>query len=85
MKSVPAASDEPFTLCDMQTKLNADEKGTYSDELRAFFEKAYNEVKVAMDAGLAPDEFDKHQKLLEATALAASVVDSYWKLLYGRD
>ena len=43
------------------------------------------QAKAAMDAGLSPAEFDKHQKLLEATALASGVVDSYWKFLYGRD
>jgi hypothetical protein len=85
MNSVPPSDGEAFTLCEMQTKLNADEKGQYSDELRAFFEMSFNQVKASVDAGLAPDEFDKHQKLLEATALAAGIVDSYWKILYGRD
>jgi hypothetical protein len=85
MNFEPDALEGHFTLCDMQEKLNADENGVYSDSLRAGFEQSFNAIREVMDAGLSPDQFSRHQQLLEATVLASAIVDKYWHMLYGRD
>ncbi|MEM6654262.1 MAG: EscE/YscE/SsaE family type III secretion system needle protein co-chaperone [Planctomycetota bacterium] len=69
-------------VVDLEEKLHADSDGSLRNELATHLSAVRGEVKRAIDAGLAPDEFERAQQIHTGLERAAAVVDDVWNNLH---
>ena len=71
---------EAISMVDLEGRLQSDEDGTVRDQLVSEFTAEAETVKRHLDSGLAPDEFERSQRLYSALGTAAEVVTKYWEM-----
>jgi len=64
-------------MLDIESNLKNDSTGTYKSELLGTFSTFEMEVRSELNKGLAPDEFDNLNRLLQAVEASISVIEKY--------
>lgn len=64
-------------MLDIESNLKNDATGTYKKELLGKFSSFEMEVRTELNKGLAPDEYENLNKLLQAVEASISVVEKY--------
>ena len=77
-------TSERVKMLDLEERLIADAGGTYRDSLVNSLAGDRAAVRRAMDAGLAPAEFDAAGKLLAGIDTATRAVQVLWKTAHPR-
>jgi hypothetical protein len=64
-------------MLDIEKNLKDDKSGAYKRELLAKFNTFELEVRSELNKGLAPNEYDQLNRLLQAVESSIAVVDQY--------
>ena len=76
-------AQDPQAILEMEEQLKKDTDGTYRKQLLDQLSVSLGEIKNALDAGLAPDEFQAMNQLKDAVEDASTVVENVWNGLHG--
>jgi len=72
-------SEQNLEMVDLEARIRSDADGALRNQLCADFDNELQGLQRQMDAGLAPDDFDRANKLKAAIQSARSVVEVYWQ------
>lgn len=64
-------------MLDIESNLKNDPDGAYKSELLGKFNSFEMEVRSELNKGLAPDEYQKVSKLLQAVEASISIIEKY--------
>jgi len=64
-------------MLDIESNLKDDSTGTYKNELLGTFNTFEMEVRSELNKGLAPDEYENLNRLLQAVEASISVIEKY--------
>ncbi len=62
----------------LEQNLNNDVAGIYKNEILEKFSQTASEVRVELNQGVEPDEYEKLNRLLKALESSAEVVEQVW-------
>ena len=72
-------SKQNLEMVDLEARIRSDADGSLRNQLCQDFDNELRDVQRQMDAGLAPDDFDRANKLKTAIQTARSVVEVFWQ------
>ncbi len=64
-------------MLDIESNLKNDKGGAYKRELLNKFSSFEVEVRSELNKGLAPDDYEKVSKLLQAVEASVSIIEKY--------
>lgn len=72
-------SKKNLEMVDLEARIRSDADGSLRNQLCQDFDNELIGLQRQMDAGLAPDDFERANKLKMAIQTAKSVVDVFWQ------
>lgn len=66
-------------MLQIEQNLRNDVSGMYKNELLDQFNQAASEVRYELNQGVAPDEYDKLNRFLQALEASCEVVEEFWE------